>query len=609
MIIPARSVRLRFFIAFGLVAIVLWAAIAFALNAAHRQTISRASAEGRNLARSLAEHVASSVTAIDITLQHLRDEWIRNPGSFDAAVARKQDILKDQSVSQVLVFGANGRTIYGSLPSWQSVDVSDRPYFKVHKERATDALDISMPVLGRVTKVWTIRFTRPIYDGRRQFAGVLVFSVPPPVLERVYHDIELGEGGIIALARSDGQVLAHSRDLIKAATVSLSDSQGLGSDDAVTGEFRRKSRIDGVERFYSYHKAGRYPLTVFVGQAADTVLAPYYAQRTTYLSSGVLATALLLAVTLLLISRSERQDKESAERVRSQIATIVENSNDAIVGRDLDRKIVIWNAAAERLLGWTAAEAIGQDLTQMFPPEEQPAIAANRKRVTQGGTVTHEAVRIAKDGRRIEVSLGVSPIKDDRGNIIGSAAIFRDITELKQAEARIQHLAHYDSLTDIPNRRLFYDRLSHATSLTRRDRRELALLYIDLDKFKAVNDTLGHDAGDELLKCVADRMRDALRESDTLARMGGDEFAVILPAITSREDVAKVAAKIIGALSTSFNLSGHAQKVTIGASVGIAVYPADAQDIDALIKAADAAMYNAKQVGNSFRFCELPRSP
>jgi diguanylate cyclase (GGDEF)-like protein/PAS domain S-box-containing protein len=348
---------------------------------------------------------------------------------------------------------------------------------------------------------------------------------------------------------------------------------------------------------------------LFVGQAANTVLAPYYAQRTTYLSSGVLATALLLAVTLLLISRSERQDKESAERVRSQIATIVENSNDAIVGRDLDRKIVIWNAAAERLLGWTAAEAIGQDLTQMFPPEEQPAIAANRKRVTQGGTVTHEAVRIAKDGRRIEVSLGVSPIKDDRGNIIGSAAIFRDITELKQAEARIQHLAHYDSLTDIPNRRLFYDRLSHATSLARRDRRELALLYIDLDKFKAVNDTLGHDAGDELLKCVAGRIRHALRESDTLARMGGDEFVVILPAITSREDVAKVAAKIIGALSLSFKLSGHAQEVTIGASMGIAIYPADAQDIDALIKAADAAMYNAKQVGNSFRFCELPRSP
>jgi diguanylate cyclase (GGDEF)-like protein/PAS domain S-box-containing protein len=605
MTIPARSVRFRFFLAFGLVVIVLWAAIALVLNAAHHQTINRASAERRNLARSLAEHVASSVRAIDITLQHLRDEWIRDPASFAAAIARKQEILKDQSVTQVLVFGANGRTIYGSLPTWQPIDVSDRSYFTVHKERATDALDISEPVVGRVTKQWTIRFTRPVFDRRKQFAGVLVFAVPPPALERIYHDIELRDGGIIALARSDGQILAHSRDLTKAAAVLLSDTPGLAPDSPATGEFRRKAKIDGVERFYAYHKVGRYPLTVFVGQAADTVLAPYHAQRTNYLISGIVTTALLLAVTLLLISRSERRGKESAERVRSQIATIVENSNDAIVGRDLDRKIVIWNAAAERLLGWTAAEAIGQDLTQMFPPEEQPKIMANRARVTQGGgTVAHEAVRITKDGRRIDVSLGVSPIKDDRGKIIGSAAIFRDLTERKQAEARIQHLAHHDTLTDLPNRLLFYDRLNHAISLSKRDRNELALLYVDLDKFKAVNDTLGHDAGDELLKRVADRIRRELRESDTLARMGGDEFAVILPAITSREDVAKVAGKIVGALSTNFKLSGHAQEVTIGASMGIAIYPADAQDLDTLIKAADTAMYDAKHVGNNFRFCK-----
>jgi len=583
---------------------VLWGAIALALNAAHRHTINRARAEGRNLARSLAEHVTSSVRAIDITLQYLRDEWIRDPASFDAAVALKQEILKDQSVTQVLVFGANGISLYGSLPGWQSLDISDRRYFRLHKERAADALEIGMPVISRVTKQWTITFTRPLYDRHKQFAGVLASSVLPPALERASHDIELGEGGIVALARADGQVLAHSRDLIKAATVLLSGAPGLGPDSAVAGEFRRKAKIDGVERFYSYHKAGRYPLTVFVGQAAHTVMAPYYAQRTNYLVSGILITALLLAVTQSLISRFERRDKASAERARSQIATIVENSNDAIVGRDRDRKIVIWNAAAERLLGWTAAEAIGQELTQMFPPEEQPQIAANRKRVIEGSAVAHEAIRIAKDGRRIYVSLGVSPIKDDRGNIVGSAAIFRDLTERRQAEARIRHLAHHDTLTDLPNRLLFYDRLNHAISLNKRDRQELALLYVDLDKFKAVNDTLGHDAGDELLKRVADRVRHELRESDTLARMGGDEFAVILPAITSREDVTKVAEKIIGTLSTNFKLSGHAQEVTIGASMGIAIYPADAQDMDTLIKAADTAMYDAKLVGNSFRFWE-----
>ena len=607
MIIPARSVRLWFFIAFGLVAIVLWAAIAFALHTWYRQEIDRARTEGRNLARGLATQVESSVRAIDRSLLFLRDEWEKGPGPLAAAVARHRQLLIDESVSQVSVIDADGWVAYSNLPDWQRVDLGDREHFRVHKERGTDELYISAPVLGRVSKQWTVQFTRPIYNRHKQFAGVLVFSVPPPPLKSVYDDIDLGERGIVYLGRLDGQILAHTQDLAKAVTFSLADVPGFGPGSPPSGDVRRRSRIDGVDRLFSYQKLRSYPLTVGVGQTADTVLASYYVRRTTYIVSGVLVTALFLVATLLLISR--RLNEETVGWDRTRLATIVENSNDAVVGRDLDRKIVIWNAAAERLLGWTAAEAIGQDLTQMFPPEEQPAIAANRKRVTQGGTVTHEAVRIAKDGRRIEVSLGVSPIKDDRGNIIGSAAVFRDITERKQAEERIQHLAHYDSLTDIPNRRLFYDRLSHAITLTRRDRRELALLYIDLDKFKAVNDTLGHNAGDELLKCVADRIRHALRESDTLARMGGDEFAVILPAITSREDVATVAAKIIGALSMSFILSGHAQEVTIGASMGIAIYPADAQDIDALIKAADAAMYNAKQVGNSFRFYELPRSP
>jgi PAS domain S-box-containing protein len=441
MIIPGRSVRFRLFVAFGLLAIVLWAAIALALNAAHREIINRASAEGRNLAQSLAEHVRLSVSAIDRSLRVLRDEWEKGPGPFAVAVARYQQFLTEESVLQVAVIDADGWAAYSNLPNSQRVDLRDREHFKVQKERGTDELYISAPVLGRVSKQWTIQFTRPIYNRQKQFAGVLVFALPPPALERTYQDIELGEKGIIALVRSDGQVLARSRELTKAATVSLSDARGLDPHDAVSGEFRGKAKVDGVERFYSYYKVGPYPLTLRVGQAVDTVLAPYYTQRTAYLGSGVLATVLLLAVTLLLISRLERRDKESGERARNQIATIVENSNDAIVGRDLEGKIVIWNAAAERLLGWTAAEAIGQGLAEMFLPEEQARIAEHRKRVTQGGTMTHEAVRIAKDGRRIDILLALSPIKDDRGNIVGSAAVFRDFTEHKRAERR-QALEH-----------------------------------------------------------------------------------------------------------------------------------------------------------------------
>jgi diguanylate cyclase (GGDEF)-like protein len=147
-------------------------------------------------------------------------------------------------------------------------------------------------------------------------------------------------------------------------------------------------------------------------------------------------------------------------------------------------------------------------------------------------------------------------------------------------------------------------------AMARRERHELALLYLDLDRFKAVNDTWGHDAGDELLKAVAARIRRLVRESDTVARIGGDEFTVLLPNITSREDTAKSAQKIIEALSARFQLhlagQGSQREVSIGVSVGIAVYPGEARDIDGLIKAADTAMYEAKQTGNAFRFYEHP---
>ena len=161
----------------------------------------------------------------------------------------------------------------------------------------------------------------------------------------------------------------------------------------------------------------------------------------------------------------------------------------------------------------------------------------------------------------------------------------------------MQRIAHHDSLTGLPNRLLFNDRLAQSIRLARRDKRGFALLFLDLNKFKQVNDTLGHDAGDELLQQVAARIRGQLRDSDTLARVGGDEFTVILPDVATLEDAETVARKIVAALSAPIRLERHERSVEIGVSVGVALYPSDAADADALISAADAAMYSAKQAG------------
>jgi len=296
-------------------------------------------------------------------------------------------------------------------------------------------------------------------------------------------------------------------------------------------------------------------------------------------------------------------ERKQAEAERGQLAAIVQSSDDAIVSRDLDRRITSWNATAERLFGYTAAEVIGRNSSLIIPPDQEAPAAQNRELLASGQPIpAYDAIRLTKDGRRIDVSTTQSPIKDAGGKVIGVSLVFRDITERKQAEGEIRRLAHYDGLTGLPNRRLFYDRLGQAIAIAKRNRHELALLYLDLDGFKAVNDTLGHDAGDELLKAAAGRIRQKLRESDTVARLGGDEFTVILPMIAGREDVAKVAEKILGALSTSFSLSGRKEEPRVGVSIGIAVYPADARDTDALVKAADTAMYCAKQSKNSFHF-------
>ena len=211
-----------------------------------------------------------------------------------------------------------------------------------------------------------------------------------------------------------------------------------------------------------------------------------------------------------------------------------------------------------------------------------------------------EYSRVGPDGTERHLAISGDPVFDALGAFTGYRGVGTDITPRKLTQERIQRVAHHDSLTGLPNRLLFNERLNQAISLGKRGSRQFALLYLDLDKFKPVNDTLGHAVGDELLKGVAARLQRQVRASDTVARVGGDEFTVILLDIARREDAETVARKIIAALGMPFQLGSPARSVSIGISIGIAVYPGDAQDADALVTAADTAMYSAKEAGNSF---------
>jgi diguanylate cyclase (GGDEF)-like protein len=221
--------------------------------------------------------------------------------------------------------------------------------------------------------------------------------------------------------------------------------------------------------------------------------------------------------------------------------------------------------------------------------------------LTESGHWEGEIWNRRKNGEIYLEWLSIAAVTDDSGNISHYVGIFSDITRAKDNEQQLRRLAHFDQLTQLPNRILFHDRLHHAMAMARREDKQIAVLFLDLDGFKAINDSLGHAAGDELLRQVAARLQENLRESDTVSRFGGDEFTIVLPDVSDREGVAITAAKLIEAVARPYLINGHSAHVTT--SLGISLYPTMADTSEKLITQSDIAMYHAKNHGkNHYEF-------
>ena len=254
------------------------------------------------------------------------------------------------------------------------------------------------------------------------------------------------------------------------------------------------------------------------------------------------------------------------------------------------------NAAFTRIFGYTAEEVTGQNLSELIVPQTlRHEIARVRKALDQFGAASLETSRMKKDGGLLDVAIDVRPLLVN-GEQNGYVVAYRDIGERKRAEVRLQHDALHDTLTGLPNRALFLDRLSQAfTQRLRRSGQNCGVLFIDLDRFKEINDTLGHAAGDELLIAVAERLRGALRPQDTAARLGGDEFAILVENIQSVAGMEIVATRVLEAMGRDFEVCGHT--IHVGASIGVAIAGPDHVVPELLIRDADFAMYRAKQDG------------
>jgi diguanylate cyclase (GGDEF)-like protein/PAS domain S-box-containing protein len=300
-----------------------------------------------------------------------------------------------------------------------------------------------------------------------------------------------------------------------------------------------------------------------------------------------------------------QQDIERRERIEEGMrlsASVFANSGEGILVTDPEQKILTVNQAFCDITGYRIDEVIGQTPRILHSGKQGPNFYRNMWNTLQlKGRWEGEVWNRRKDCSVFPEWLTISAVRNEKGVLTHYVAIFTDITERKAAEERILHLAQHDTLTGLPNRMLFLDRLEQALHQAHRANSQVALLFMDLDRFKNINDSLGHHVGDQLLIEVSKLLGDCVSEGDTIARLGGDEFVIILPQIAKAQDAAHVALRIIGALARTFEIASYQLSVT--ASLGVAVYPEDGDDAMTLMKNADTAMYHAKNSGrNNYQF-------
>ncbi|WP_420473306.1 putative bifunctional diguanylate cyclase/phosphodiesterase [Noviherbaspirillum sp. ST9] len=324
-----------------------------------------------------------------------------------------------------------------------------------------------------------------------------------------------------------------------------------------------------------------------------------------YLSKGFFSNALTPQALRSIIERKKVEEALFVEKERARVT--LESIGDGVLSTDVACNVTYLNAEAERLTGWTRQEALGRPIAEVLhlidSETRQPArnpvetVIANKKNMAMYA----RSLLVRRDGYEAPIEDSIAPIFDRHGQVTGAVVTFRDVSEAHAMARKMAHLAEHDYLTGLPNRLLLYDRLTQAIAYAERHHTAIAVLFLDLDNFKHINDSLGHSIGDALLESVSKRLVAQVRHSDTVSRLGGDEFVVLVLEDTNAEHSTITAEKIIGALSEPHHLSGNELHITT--SIGISLFPADGADAETLIKNADTAMYYAKKKGkNNFQF-------
>lgn len=586
--------------------------------------------DSKNLATGLARQISNSIQSIDLVLTEIRDQEeirsARSPDEFERILGAEDthqflmECLSHLPQAQfVTLVDRNGRLANATL-QWPlpDIDLSDRADFKHFKDSGDQGLFIGDTLLNRINGVHFVSFSKRISGANGAFLGEVVIGVGLDYFRHIYESVVALRDEMFVLFDRDGTLIVRYPDKVVRSGQKLpAESPWYRIVQAGGGTYRAPGIFDGQPRLMAVQPLRDYPLVVNVGLTETAALGAWHVQAIT-LAVGTLLVVFCSMFLLRALNKqfsrvaaSEVALQEKARELESANARLetaqvhttaaLENMSQGLVMYDAAARLVVCN---QRYLGMygLSAEVVRPGLSLREVLDVRAATGSCRAAevgrfhteilaaVTQGAVF--ERITLLPDGRIIRIVN--HPMKGG-----GWVSTHEDITAERRAEERVAYAASVDTLTGLPNRRAFCDQLEEELKRVKRGE-QLAILYLDVDFLKQVNDTLGYPAGDKLLNEVADRVRGCLRDTDVVARIGGDDFAVIQKLLKQPADAAALAKRIHDVIRDPFDIDGHEVKVNI--SIGITVAPNDAIEIDGLLKAADMALYEAKKRGRG-TFC------
>ena len=578
--------------------------------------------------KAMEAYVANSLQSVDLAMIGFANAIKVLPSTQNPSRAAISDLLSARAanfnVDYWLTFlDTRGNVVATSL----DIDVTgqnyaERDYFKIHLDNANGNRPyIGAPVRGKYTGKKLFFVSRRVENAKGEFIGVLLAPLNVERYASVFDNSRFTADISITLFYRDGKIIARAPLFEQSFGRDLSNSELFRHlRNGNTGTYKAVGIIDGLHRTYSYRVFDQFPLVMLVG-SSDAEAARQ--KNRSYLVAGAGLVCLLLLMTaggmyslrtyarqeerelriraLLGESRDMEQKLRANEESMKLSALLFHNIGEAMMVTDAAGRILTVNPAFSLLSGYTEHEVIGRRSYELTAGREGVEFFARMtKTIRETGQWDGEVWHRHKDGTEYLAEIRFDTVHDDFGHPFRYVALLSDVTEKKASEERIWRQANFDGLTGLANRRMFYELLRKEMKKADRAKLPMAILFVDLDRFKEVNDTMGHDKGDLLLKQVAERLTASMRGTDVVARLGGDEFIALLGELRNPADVTRTAREILKQMSTPFDLDGDGVHIAeISSSIGIALYPQDGKDVETLMKNADQAMYAAKESGRN----------